>query len=180
MDRRTLLTGGGTLLIATALTQDAQARSRRVPVTPEDSHFMQLAIDQAKDGDLPFGAIIVRDGNVLALGQNSTKRNSDPTAHATMMAIRAFLSGQEPDAFRASTIYASCEPCPMCMGAIIWCGFQRLVYGASIDELLGKTDQIDVTVGQIANAAPFADIGISGGLLAGNALRLFSPDKDKK
>jgi tRNA(Arg) A34 adenosine deaminase TadA len=178
MDRRTLLTGGGTLLIAASLTRDAQARARSVPITPEDSRFMQLAIDQAKNADYPFGAIIVRDDKVLALGANSTKRKHDPTAHAEMVAIRAFLSGHDPDEFKSTTIYASGEPCPMCMGAIIWCGFKRLVYAASIAQLSAKIEQISVTSRQIANAAPFASIEISGGLLSGNALRLF--DKDQK
>ena len=178
MDRRTLLTGGGTLLVATALSRNAHARSQRVAPTAEDSRFMQLAIDQAKDADYPFGAIIVRDDKVLALGRNSTKRNSDPTAHAEMVAIRAFLKGHEPEDFKTTTIYASGEPCPMCMGAIIWCGFDRLVYAASIAQLATKIGQIDITARDIANAAPFADIEISGGLLSGNALRLF--DKEPK
>ena len=65
----------------------------------------------------------------------------------------------------------------MCMGAIIWCGFKRLVYAASIAQLSTKIGQIDVTARQIANAAPFADIEISGGLLSGNALRLFDTKK---
>ena len=178
MDRRTLLAGGGTFLVAAALTRDAHGRGRSVPVTPEDSRFMQLAIDQAKDGDYPFGAIIVRDGKVLALGRNSTKRSHDPTAHAEMVAIRAFLEGHEPDDFKEATIYASGEPCPMCMGAILWCGFKRVVYAASIAELSAKIEQIDVRAWQIANAAPFASIEISSGLLAGNAMRLFSTEKE--
>jgi len=178
MDRRTLLTGGGTLLLATALTRDAHADFVPVPVTAQDSRYMQLAINQAKDADHPFGAIIVRGDSVLALGRNSTKRNSDPTAHAEMVAIRAFLGGHEPDDFKTTTIYASGEPCPMCMGAIIWCGFKRLVYGASIAQLSSRIEQIHITSRQIANAATFANIEISGGLLSGNALRLF--DKDQK
>jgi len=178
MDRRTLLTGGSTFLVAAALTQDAQARGRSVPVTPDDSRFMKIAIDQAKDGDFPFGAIIVRDDKVLALGNNATKRSHDPTAHATMVVIRAFLEGHDPEDFKATTIYTSGEPCPMCMGAIIWCGIQRLVYGASIDQLSSKVDQIDVNAHRIANSAPFANIGISSGLLAADAMRLF--DKAEK
>jgi tRNA(Arg) A34 adenosine deaminase TadA len=180
MDRRTLLTGGGTLLVAAALTRDANARARSVPTTPEDAKFMQLAIDQAKDADYPFGAIITRDDQVLALGHNSTKRSHDPTAHAEMMAIRSFLSGHDPEDFAAATIYASGEPCPMCMGAIIWCGFKRLVYAASIAQLSTKIGQIDVTARQIANATPFANLEISGGLLAASSLGLFSSDKNGK
>jgi len=176
MDRRTLLTGG-TFLVTAALTQDAHARSERVAATQADAELMQLAIDQAKEGDYPFGAIIVRDGKVLALGNNSTKRLHDPTAHAEMMAIRNFLSGHEPEELKQTTIYASGEPCPMCMGAIIWCGFERLVYAASIDQLATKIGQIDVSSRRIANAAPFIDIGITGGVLSGNAMQLFDTDK---
>ncbi len=113
MDRRSLLTGGGTILVAATLTRDAEARAKLGPATPEDARFMQLAIEQAKGADYPFGAVIVRGDSVLALGRNSTKRLHDPTAHAEMEAIRAFLKGQEPDDFTTNTIYASGEPCPM-------------------------------------------------------------------
>jgi tRNA(adenine34) deaminase len=173
MDRRTLLTGGGTLLVAATLTRDAHARSKAAELTSEDSHFMQLAIDQAKDADFPFGAVIVQGKSVLALGRNSSKRNADPTAHAEMVAIRAFLSGHEPEELRRTTLYSSGEPCPMCMGAIIWCGIRRLVYAASIAQLATAIGQIDITSRQIADATPFSDIEIAGGLLSGNAMRLF-------
>jgi len=172
MDRRTLLTGG-TLLVAAALSRDAHARSKAAVLTHEDSHFMQIAIDQAKKADYPSGAVIVRNGRVQALGQNSSKRNADPTAHAEMVAIRAFLSGHEPDEFKTATLYASGEPCPMCMGAIIWCGIRRVVYAASIAELATKIGQIDITCRQMADATPFADIDIAGGLLSANAMQLF-------
>jgi len=172
MDRRTLLTGG-TLLVAAALSRDAHARSKAAVLTHEDSHFMQIAIDQAKKADYPFGAVIVRDGQVKALGQNTSKRNADPTAHAEMVAIRAFLSGHEPDEFKTATLYASGEPCPMCMGAIIWCGIRRVVYAASIAELASKIGQIDITCRQMADATPFADIDIAGGLLSADATQRF-------
>lgn len=179
MDRRTLLAGGGTLLVAAALPRDAAGRAKSVPATPDDSRFMQLAIDQAKQADYPFGALIVRDNKVLALGRNSTKRNHDPTAHAEMVAIRAFLEGHEPDDFKGTTIYSSGEPCAMCMGAIVWCGFKRLVYAASIAQLSTKIEQISVSARQIANAAAFTEIEVTGGLLSGNALRLFGEGDDK-
>jgi tRNA(adenine34) deaminase len=173
MDRRTLLTGGGTLLVAATLTRDANARSKAAELMPDDSHFMQLAIDQAKEADFPFGAVIVEGKRVLSLGRNSSKRTADPTAHAEMVAIRAFLSGHEPEDFKRTTLYSSGEPCPMCMGAIIWCGIRRLVYAASIAQLATKIGQIDITSKQIADATPFADMEIAGGLLSGNAMRLF-------
>lgn len=176
MDRRTLITGG-TFLVAAALSQQAGARSERVAATPADVEFMKLALDQAREGDQPFGAIIVRDGNVLALGHDSTKSLHDPTARAEMMAIRAFLNGHEPEDFKETTIYSSSEPCPMSMGAIIWCGFKRLVYAASNDQVSTKSPQIDVSARRIANAAPFTNIQITRGVLADDSMKLFETDK---
>src|SRR5262245_37422692 len=135
MDRRTLLTTGGLTLVATVLDGEAEARAQKVLATADDARYMQIAIDQAKGADAPFGAAIVRDGKVLALGRNSTRRSHDPTAHAEMVAIRAFLEGHDPEDFKETTMYASGEPCVMCMGAIIWCGFKRVVYAASIGQL---------------------------------------------
>lgn len=177
MDRRTLLGGGGAILAARMLTGPAEARSKPAELLPEDSHFMQIAIDQAKEADYPFGAVIVRKGRVLAFGRNSCKRENDPTAHAEMVAIRTFLGGHEPESFADTTLYSSGEPCVMCMGAILWCKIPRLVFAASIAQLSTVIGQIDITAKQIADAAAFADIEISGGLLSGNAMRLFQPDK---
>ncbi len=173
MHRRTLLTGGGALLVATTLAQGQGARAQKVPFEERDSEFMNFAIEEAKKGDRPFGAVIVRDDKVLALGRDSTERNRDPTAHAVMVAIRDFLEGHEPDAFKQTTIYSTAEPCAMSMGAILWCGIPRLVYAASIKELAKKVPQIDISADYVAGQASFADIGITGGLLSGNALRLF-------
>jgi tRNA(Arg) A34 adenosine deaminase TadA len=180
MDRRTLLTAGGLTIVAATLSQEAQARARKSPVTPEDADFMRIAIDQAKSGDSPFGAVIVQNGKVLALGRNSTKRNHDPTAHAEMIAIRAFLDGHEPDDFHDATMYASGEPCPMCMGAIIWCGFKRLVFAASIGQLSAKIGQIEISSQQIASAAPFTTIEITGGVEARDAIALFDVKGSKE
>ncbi|KAB2940052.1 MAG: nucleoside deaminase [Hyphomicrobium sp.] len=177
MDRRTLLSGGGVLLAAQLLPGEAGARAKSSPATADDARFMQLAIDQAKEGDYPFGAVIVRGGRVLAFGRNSSKRNADPTAHAEMMAIRAFLNGHEPEAFKETTLYTSGEPCVMCMGAIVWCGIKRVVFAASIAQLATRIGQIDISARQIANATPFASIDITGGLLSGDAMRLFPNGK---
>jgi tRNA(adenine34) deaminase len=177
MDRRSLLTGGGTFLVAATLARDAEARAKLSPATPEDTRFMQLAIEQAKGADAPFGAAIVRGESVLALGRNSTKRLHDPTAHAVMEAIRAFLKGHEPDDIPGTTIYASSEPCAMCMGAIIWCGFKRLVYAASINEVAKSVDQIKLSAARVAKAAAFADIEITAGVLGNEALALFASKK---
>jgi tRNA(adenine34) deaminase len=135
---------------------------------------MRLAIDEARKADFPFGAVIVRDGAVIARGRNLGKTNGDPTAHGEMMAIRHCLAEHGSAALRGSTLYTSGEPCAMCMGAILWCHFGRLVFAASVDQLATKINQIMISSGQIAAAAPFAPIAITGGVLADEAMQLFA------
>lgn len=177
MDRRTVLGGAGMLIAAQALSLKAEGRAVSSPVLPDDQRFMQLAVDQAKKGDYPFGTVIVQGGVVLATGFNSARRNADPTAHGEMVAIRAFLDAHGPDALKGTTLYTSGEPCVMCMGAIIWCGIKRVVYAASIAELATRIGQIDITAQQIAAATPFADIDLTGGVLAPEAMTLFPAPK---
>ncbi len=106
-------------------------------------------------------------------GRNLGKQEKDPTAHGEMVAIRRFLARYGPDKLKGTTLYTSGESCVMCMGAILWCGISRLVYGASIAELATKTGQIMVTDAEIADKAPFAEIAITGGVLAAESLALF-------
>jgi tRNA(Arg) A34 adenosine deaminase TadA len=134
---------------------------------------MRMAIDEARLADFPFGAVIVRDGQVIARGRNLGRTNRDPTAHGEMVAIRAGLADHGPAALRGSTLYTSGEPCAMCMGAIIWCHLGRVVFGASIAQLATKIDQIMLTDAEIAAKAPFAPVSLSGGVLADEAMALF-------
>ncbi len=155
--------------------RDASAGAALTPPLPEDERFMRLAIAEAEKGDFPFGAVIVREGQVIATGRNLGKTNDDPTAHAEMVALRAIISvGGVADALKGATLYATGEPCPMCMGAILWCGIGRLVFAASIAQLATKIGQIMVTSEQLAEATPFLTIAITGGVLAADALALFS------
>ena len=130
MDRRSLLSGGGVLLAAQMLPKQADARARSSPVTPDDGKFMQMAIDQAKDADYPFGAVIVRDGRVLAFGRNSSKRNSDPTAHAELLALREASRRLRSWRLTGLTLVVTLEPCTMCAGALVLARVARLVFGA--------------------------------------------------
>ena len=74
---------------------------------------------------------------------------------------------------KGTTLYSSGESCPMCMGAIVWCGIARVVYGASIAQLATKMGQITITNAEIADKMPFADIALVGGVLAEESLKLF-------
>jgi tRNA(Arg) A34 adenosine deaminase TadA len=153
-------------------TQGA-ARGIEEPATEADAKFMRMAIAEAALGDYPFGTVIVHGGDVLARGRNLDSQEKDPTAHGEMVAIRNFLKEHGPDLLKGTTLYTSGESCPMCMGAIIWCGIGRVVYGASIAQLATKIGQIMVTNSEIANKTSFLDIAITGGVLADEAMKLF-------
>ncbi len=104
----------------------------------EDGEFMQMAIDlsvkNVDEGGGPFGAVIVRDGEVVATGVNRVVANNDPTAHAEVSAIRNACQHLQTYQLDGCTIYSSCEPCPMCLSAIYWAGIKRLCYGNTKDD----------------------------------------------
>jgi tRNA(adenine34) deaminase len=139
----------------------------------EDVRFMRMALDEARQGDFPFGAVIVRDGSVIARGRNVGRTTDDPTAHGEMVAIRRCLADHGSAALRGSTLYTSGEPCAMCMGAILWCHMGRLVFAASVAQLAAKIDQMMLSSAEVAAKAPFAPISITGGVLADEAMALF-------
>lgn len=179
VSRRTLIAGAvGALALPIAspallVPSPAQARGIAQAVQPDDERFMRMAIAEAARGDYPFGSVIVRDGKVMVKGRNLVKQEKNPTAHGEMVAIRRFLARYGPDTLKGTTLYTSGESCVMCMGAILWCGISRLVYGASLAELAAKIGQIMVTDAEIADKAPFAEIAITGGVLAAESLALF-------
>ena len=145
-----------------------------VPSAAEDERFMRMALAEARQGDFPFGAVIVRDGRVLTRGRNLGRTNDDPTAHGEMTAIRQYLATHGSKALEGSTLYTSGEPCVMCMGAILWCRIGRLVYAASVQQLAAKMDQIMISSEDVAAKTPFAPISITGGVLADEAMQLFA------
>jgi tRNA(Arg) A34 adenosine deaminase TadA len=76
----------------------------------------------------PFGAVIVKDGRIIAEGWNQVTSANDPTAHAEIMAIRNACAALGTFQLPGCSIYASCEPCPMCLGAIYWARLERIYY----------------------------------------------------
>ena len=92
---------------------------------------IQLAVENIKNGSGPFGAVIVKDGKVIATGVNRVTANNDPTAHAEVCAIRAACEALGTFTLEGCDIYSSCEPCPMCLGAIYWAHLDHLYYGAN-------------------------------------------------
>ena len=81
---------------------------------------VDLAVENVNNGGGPFGAVIVRDGKIIATGVNRVTPNNDPTAHAEVSAIRAACEKLGTFQLDGCEIYSSCEPCPMCLGAIYW------------------------------------------------------------
>ena len=91
-----------------------------------------LAVENVRSGNGgPFAAIIVKDGKVVAEGVNSVTRLSDPTAHAEVMAIRSACAKLGTFQLDGCTLYTSCEPCPMCLGAIYWARPSAIYYGGT-------------------------------------------------
>jgi len=90
---------------------------------------IQLSIDNVRSGrGGPFGVVIVRNGAVIAEGTNQVTSRNDPTAHAEMVAIRDACAKLKTFELKDCDLYTSCEPCPMCLGAIYWARFARLYF----------------------------------------------------
>ena len=100
-----------------------------------DEHFMQLALQQARQGgeldEVPVGAVLVRDGEVIGAGFNCPITTHDPSAHAEMVAIRAAAANVANYRLPGSTLYVTLEPCSMCAGLIVHSRIQRVVFGAT-------------------------------------------------
>ena len=101
-------------------------------VTPADEQFMReairLSVESVAHGGGPFGAVIVKDGEIIAAQANSVTLDNDPTAHAEINAIREACRSLGTFDLDDCVIYTSCEPCPMCLGAIYWAGIERIYY----------------------------------------------------
>ena len=97
-----------------------------------DKIFLRRAIEIASDGISagggPFGAVIVKEGKIISEAYNRVVLNNDPTAHAEILAIRTASSVLKTHELNECTLYTSCEPCPMCLGAIYWSGIKNVLY----------------------------------------------------
>jgi len=102
-------------------------------ISEKDKEMMREAIrlanESVKNGGGPFGAVVVKDGEIVAGSANSVTVDNDPTAHAEVNAIRKACRKLGTFDLTGCTIYTSCEPCPMCLGAIYWAHIERIYYG---------------------------------------------------
>ena len=103
-----------------------------------DQELMLIAIrlseENVRNGGGPFGAVIAKDGEVIATGVNRVTANNDPTAHAEVSAIRAACQKVQNFKLDGCTVYSSCEPCPMCLSALYWAGVDRIIYANTKDD----------------------------------------------
>lgn len=104
-------------------------------MTSEHKEYMaraiQLATQNVKKGGGPFGAVIVKDGEIIAESANSVTKDNDPTAHAEVNAIREACKKLATYDLSGCKLFASCEPCPMCLGAIYWSRLDELYFAAN-------------------------------------------------
>lgn len=106
---------------------------------------MKAALREAErayeQGEVPVGAVVVHDGQIVGRGHNLVETLRDPTAHAEMIAITAACETLGSKVLDGCTLYVTLEPCPMCAGAIVWARLRRLVFGA-FDEKAGSTSTL--------------------------------------
>jgi tRNA(Arg) A34 adenosine deaminase TadA len=103
-----------------------------------NEQFMQMAVRMSKDnverGGGPFAALVVRDGELVSRGINSVAEINDPTAHAEINAIRTATRKLQRFKLQDCVLFTTCEPCPMCLGAVYWAGIPTVYYGNSRED----------------------------------------------
>jgi tRNA(adenine34) deaminase len=139
---------------------------------PSDEDFMREALKEAQiafeEDEVPIGAVIVKDGEILAKAHNLREKLNDPTAHAELIVIR--LAAAKLNSWRLldTTVYVTVEPCPMCAGAIVLARVKRLVFGA--------TDPKAGTAGTLMNLLDDArlnhQVEVTGGVLEEESRKL--------
>lgn len=118
---------------------------------------MELALEEAKKGVFsgdggPFGAVVVRNGEVIASSHNMVLKNDDPTAHAEVQAIRKACKILETPLISDCEIYSTCEPCPMCLSAIMWARIPTVYFGCTKEDA-GNIGFIDDYIYQVLDGS---------------------------
>nr|WP_274600754.1 tRNA adenosine(34) deaminase TadA [Ectothiorhodospira mobilis] len=139
-----------------------------VATAADDRHWMARALERARqsaaEGEVPVGAVIVRDGRILGEGRNRPIALADPTAHAEILALRAAGRAEGNYRLPGSTLYVTLEPCGMCLGAMVHARVGRLVFGAGDPKTGAVGGCVDLTDLPIHNHR----IAVQGGVMAGD------------
>ncbi len=142
--------------------------------TPADERMMALAIERARaaerHGDVPIGAVIARDGELLAAAGNERELRADPTAHAEILAIRAAAEALGGWRLPDTTLYVTLEPCAMCAGAIVLARIPAVVFGASDPKAGAAGSVLDVLAEPALNHRP----AVAGGVLEAECAALLT------
>lgn len=110
---------------------------------------MKAAINEAERNRTPFGAALAMGDQVFATAANQTGQKNDPTAHAEIEVIRKLSEQIQKKDLSGFVLYTTCEPCPMCMSAIVWAGIETVVYGCGIPLVSKYMDQIEIRAEEI-------------------------------
>lgn len=156
--RRNFLAAGAGLAAATmaggeaaAKPGDSKSRAKSV-ITDQDRKHMALAIQTMRQAGVvdktggPFGAVIVRDGEVLAASGNSVLRDNDPSAHAEVNAIRMACKKVGAPNLRGATLFTSCECCPMCYATAYWARIGKIYYAAAWTDYADLFDDSNISI----------------------------------
>jgi tRNA(adenine34) deaminase len=148
-----------------ALSQTPRARAMSETFHPRDEHFMRLALREAEraleHGDVPIGAVLVSEDQLLGAGCNERELRQDPTAHAEILALREAARALGSWRVLDSVLYVTLEPCAMCAGAIVLARVPRVIYGASDPKAGACGSVLDVLGEPRLNHRP----EVAGGLL---------------
>jgi tRNA(adenine34) deaminase len=157
-----------------ALSQKLRARSMSGRFFPREDYFMRLALREAERAleheDVPIGAVLVRDGELVVAAHNERELRQDPTAHAEIIALREAARLEGSWRLLDTVVYVTLEPCAMCAGALVLARVPRVVYGASDPKAGACGSVLDVLGEPRLNHRP----EVAGGLLAQECGELLS------
>jgi tRNA(adenine34) deaminase len=129
-----------------------------------DQQYMRMAIEQAQlaaqSGEVPVGAVLVKDGQVISKAFNKPIANHDPSAHAEMLALREAALAEDNYRIPGSTLYVTLEPCAMCSGAMLHARIDRVVYGASDPKTGAAGSVLDIFASKQINHQTSVEGGI--------------------
>jgi len=138
---------------------------------------MHEAIKEAKKADFPYGAVIVKDNKIIARAGTANRENLDPTAHAEITAIRNACKKLKTSNLTGTTLYTTCEPCPMCFTAAWWSKISKIVFGMTLEDSTRLMGQELEVRSEYLNKAGGDQIKIIGGILREDIIKLFKDIK---
>src|SRR3974390_2810126 len=152
----------------------------RTAIFPKDEQFMRRGLPEAvaagEHGDVPVGAVVVSDGEVVGTGRNERELRGDPTAHAELLALRAAALTLGGWRLPGAVLYVTLEPCPMCAGAIQQARIARTVFGAP-DQKLGAAGSV---LNILGDPRLFHRVEVQGGVLAAESLAVLQRFFDER